>query len=143
SPVNAVELGAEVTGRLIKVSVDVNDEVQAGQVLAEIDPEQLQARAQEASASLNNAIASQHSAEASLSEAELKAERTKALYERGLTSSQELETAQAAAARAKVIVVAAKAQVTVDRAGIMSAQTTLSRASIIASISGVVLARNV
>lgn len=143
SPVNSVELGAEVTGRLVKVSVDVNDEVQAGQVLAEIDPEQLQARAQEASASLNNAIASQHSAEASLSEAELKAERTKALFERGLTSSSELETAQATAARAKASVAAAKAQVTVARAGIKSAQTALNRARIIAPISGVVLARNV
>src|SRR5690606_7508323 len=36
-PVGAVELGAEVTGKLVKVNVDVNDVVEAGQVLAEID----------------------------------------------------------------------------------------------------------
>src|SRR5690606_2576522 len=44
NPVDAVELGAEVTGKLVKVTVDVNDPVQEGQLLAEIDPEQLQAR---------------------------------------------------------------------------------------------------
>lgn len=143
NPVDAVELGAEVTGKLIKVNVDVNDVVVAGQVLAEIDPEQLQARVQEASASLNNAVASQRSAEASLAEAELKAERTKALFGRGLTSSQELETAQATAARAKASVAASKAQVTVAQAGLASAKTALSRARIVAPIDGVVLARNV
>ncbi len=143
NPVDAVELGAEVTGRLVKVNVDVNDIVEVGQVLAEIDPEQLQTRVLEASASLNNAIASQHSAEASLSEAELKAERMQALFGRGLTSSQELETAQATASRAKASVAAAKAQVTVARTGVTAAKTALSRALIIAPIAGVVLARNV
>lgn len=143
NPVDAVELGAEVTGRLVKVNVDVNDVVTVGQVLAEIDPEQLRARVQEASASLNNAIASQRSAEASLAEAELKAERTQALFGRGLTSSQELETAQATAARAKASVAASKAQVTVAQAGVALAKTSLGRALIVAPIAGVVLARNV
>lgn len=143
NPVDAVELGAEVTGKLVKVNVDVNDFVEVGQVLAEIDPEQLRARVEESSASLNNAVASQHSAEASLAEAELKAERTAALFERGLTSSQELETARATAARAKASVAAAKAQVTVARAGVSSSKTALSRALIVAPIAGVVLARNV
>lgn len=143
NPVDAVELGAEVTGKLVKVNVDVNDVVTAGQVLAEIDPEQLQARVQEAAASLNNAVASQRSAEASLAEAELKAERTQALFGRGLTSSQELETAQATAARSKASVAASKAQVTVAQAGVASAKTALSRALIVAPIAGVVLARNV
>jgi HlyD family secretion protein len=143
NPVDAVELGAEVTGKLVKVNVDVNDVVTVGQVLAEIDPEQLQARVQEAAASLNNAVASQRSAEASLAEADLKAERTQALFGRGLTSSQELETAQATAARSKASVAASKAQVTVAQAGVASAKTALSRALIVAPIAGVVLARNV
>src|SRR5688500_10025686 len=39
---NTVEVGAEVSGRLAKVSVDFNDHVKVGQVLAEIDPEQSQ-----------------------------------------------------------------------------------------------------
>lgn len=143
NPVDAVELGAEVTGKLVKVNVDVNDVVQVGQVLAEIDPQQLQARLQEAAASLNNSIASQHSAEASLAEAALKAERTQALYGRGLTSSQELETAQATAARARASVASAKAQITVAQAGVASAKTALSKALIVAPIAGVVLARNV
>lgn len=143
NPVDAVELGAEVTGRLIKVTVDVNDEVEEGQLLAEIDPDQLQARVQEARASLNSALANRESAEASLAEAKLTAERLQALHDRGLASSQELETAKASAARAKSSLAAANAQITVARAGLSSAQTSLSKALIIAPISGVVLARNV
>ena len=41
SPLDAVEVGAEVTGRVLKVHVDVNDRVKEGQILVEIDQEQL------------------------------------------------------------------------------------------------------
>ncbi len=142
-PVGAVELGAEVTGKLVKVNVDVNDVVEAGQVLAEIDPEQLQARLAEARASLLSARASEQSAKASLAEAKLTAERRQALFERGLASSQELESAQAAAARAEANVATAKAQITVANAGVASAKTALGKAQIVAPSAGVVLARNV
>src|SRR5690606_16785610 len=110
NPVDAVELGAEVTGKLAEVTVDVNDEVKEGQLLAEIDPEQLQARVHEARASLNSALANHRSAEASLAEAKLTAERLQALHGRGLASSQELETAKATAARATASLAAAAAQ---------------------------------
>src|SRR5689334_17609791 len=39
--VTTVEVGAEVTGKVLTVRVDANDTVKKGQVLAEIDPEQL------------------------------------------------------------------------------------------------------
>lgn len=143
NPVDAVELGAEVTGKLVKVTVDVNDPVQEGQLLAEIDPEQLQARVQEARASLNSALANRQSADASLAEANVTAKRLEALFERGLASAQELEAAKATAARAEASLAAANAQITVARAGLASAQTSLSKALIVAPISGVVLARNV
>ena len=38
---NAVDVGAQISGRVAKVLVDYNDIVKAGQVLAEIDREQL------------------------------------------------------------------------------------------------------
>jgi HlyD family secretion protein len=143
SPVDQVDLGAEVTGRLVKVNVDVNDEVEAGQVLAEIDPEQLRARVQESQAQLNSALANDQSVKASLAEAELKTSRLKALFDRGLASAEELETAEAALARAKASVATAKAQITVARAGLTSTQTSQAKATIVAPISGIVLVRAV
>src|SRR5690349_14236958 len=49
---NTVEVGAEVTGKVLRVLVDYNQPVKAGQVLAEIDPEQLRAAVEQARAQL-------------------------------------------------------------------------------------------
>jgi len=141
SPVDAVELGAEVTGRLTRVLVDVNDRVEAGQVLAEIDPEQLSARVQEARAQLGSAQANVASAKATLAEAELKAARIRALGERQLASREEVETGEATLERAKASVASAKAQITVARAGLSSSEMSLQKAIIRAPIAGVVLMR--
>lgn len=143
SPVDAVELGAEVTGRLTRVLVDVNDRVEEGQILAEIDPEQLSARVKEARAQLGSAQASITSAKATLAEAELKAARVRALGERQLASREEVETAEATLERAKAGVSSANAQITVARAGLSSAETSLEKAIIRAPISGIVLMRAV
>ncbi|HEX7552673.1 MAG TPA: biotin/lipoyl-binding protein, partial [Geothrix sp.] len=39
--VTNVEVGSEVSGRILRELVDVNDEVKKGQIMAEIDPESL------------------------------------------------------------------------------------------------------
>src|SRR3954453_20981799 len=41
--ITTVEVGAEVTGKLLQVLVDANDQVHKGQLLAVIDPELLRA----------------------------------------------------------------------------------------------------
>jgi HlyD family secretion protein len=143
NPVDSVQLGAEVTGKLVTVNVDVNDEVKVGQVLAEIDPEQLRARLQEATASLSSAFANQRNAEASHEEAVMQATRLEALFGRGLAPQQELENATAAVSRANASLASAKAQITLAQAGVTAAKTALNKAVIVAPISGVVLARNV
>lgn len=143
NPVDAVELGSEVTGKLVSVKVDVNDEVKVGQVLAEIDPEQLRARLQEANASLSSAYANQRNAQASYDEAVMVETRLEALFGRGLAPQQDLENAKAAVARATASLAAAKAQITLAQAGVTAAKTALGKAVIVAPIDGVVLARNV
>jgi len=143
SPLDAVQVGAEVTGRVLKVNVDVNDRVTAGQILVEIDQEQLTARVEESQAQLRSAEASVKNARASVKEAELKAQRLRELGKRGLASAQELESAEATLERAKAQVGSAAAQVTVARAGLKSTKTSQSKASIKSPIDGIVLARSV
>ena len=143
SPLDSVEVGAEVTGRVIRVNVDINDQVQAGQVLVEIDPEQLEARVEEAAAQLASAEASLKNAKATAKEAELKAARMRELHQRGLVSSQELETAEAGLDRANAQVATATAQITVARAGLKAAKTSRGKALIRSPIDGIVLARTV
>ena len=43
-PIDQVDVGAEVSGRVVEVKVDFNDAVKAGDVLAQIDTTQLEAR---------------------------------------------------------------------------------------------------
>lgn len=143
SPLDSVEVGAEVTGRVTKVTVDLNDRVALGQVLVEIDTEQLEARVEESQAQLQNALASRRNAEATTKEAEAKALRTRELHKRGLASDQDLEAADAALDRAKASSSAASAQIVVAQAGLKSAKTSLGKAIVRSPIDGIVLARSI
>jgi HlyD family secretion protein len=115
--------------------------VEAGQVMAEIDPEQLAARVRESQAQLESANANQVSARVNLAEAKLKAERVAALFAQGLSSGDENDTAKAALDRADAGLAVASAQTTVARANLSSAKSQLSHAVIKAPIAGIVLSR--
>jgi HlyD family secretion protein len=143
SPLDAVEVGAEVTARVAAVHVDLNDPVTKGQILVELDTDALAARVEESQAQLRSAQASQATAKSTVAEAELKAKRTRALHERGLASDQELEAADAALERAKVSTTSASAQITVASAGLKSATTNRDKTIIRSPIDGIVLARSV
>lgn len=140
---DTVEVGAEISGTVKAVHVDFNDEVKEGQVLCEIDPQQLAASRNQSQAQLVAARASYENAKVTAKEAELTAERKKDLYKQGLISQQELEAALAAADRAKAGKRSAAAQITVSGASLESAQTKLDKTKIIAPIDGIVLARSV
>lgn len=107
--VNTVEIGAEVSGRVIEVLVDHNSEVKAGQLLARIDPEQFEASAEEAGARLLVAEATASQAEASLEEAEANLQRAEAQKEEGLIARQDYEAIRAAALRARAQLASARA----------------------------------
>ncbi len=143
SPIDSVEVGAEVTGRVTKVTVDINDRVLKDQVLVEIDTEQLAARVEESQAQLQSAQASQRNSSATVKEAESKAARARQMHSQGLISDQDLETAIATLDRAKASVSTSSAQTTVAMAGLKSAKTSLGKAIIRSPIDGIVLARTV
>ncbi|MBW2525451.1 MAG: efflux RND transporter periplasmic adaptor subunit [Deltaproteobacteria bacterium] len=140
---DTVEVGAEISGTVNAVHVDINDEVKEGQLLCEIDPQQLAASRNQTQAQLVASQASYENAKATAKEAALTAERKKQLYQEGLISQQELEAALAAADRAKASARASAAQITVGRASLESAQTKLDKTKIIAPIDGIVLGRSV
>jgi len=56
-PVNTVEVGAEISGRLERVPVDFNAHVKKGETLAEIDTKQLRAQVERSEAGLEAAEA--------------------------------------------------------------------------------------
>jgi HlyD family secretion protein len=97
----------------------------------------------ESEAQLRSAQAAQASSSATVKEAEAKAVRAREMHARGLISDQDLESAEAALARAKASVSTSAAQTTVAMASLKSAKTSLGKATIRAPIDGIVLARSV
>jgi HlyD family secretion protein len=141
--VDTVQIGAEVSGRVRSVAVDFNDAVEEGQVLCEIDPEQLSAQRDQSRAQLASAQAELANRKAGLNEAKQKAARAKELSAKGLLSQQELETALTAVEQAEASVQASVAQITLAGANISATESSLKKASILSPMSGVVLERTV
>lgn len=142
-PTNQVEISSELSGTVREVLVDYNDEVKAGDVLARLDTDKLEAEVSHARATLAMREAQRQDGEATLNEAELAFQRTRALTERDYASQATRESAEATYQRALAGVAVAKANVEVAQADLDTAETNLKKASILSPINGVVLSRSV
>ncbi len=140
---DSVDVGAQVSGRVTKVTVDINDQVTAGQVLAEIDPSQLKSRVEQSRAQVQASSASIKLAQTTANQAKATLARTKELNQKGLASQKDLEQAQADADRALASLSSTQAQSVVSQASLKDAQTSLSYTSVVSPIDGIVLARSV
>jgi HlyD family secretion protein len=141
--IDTVDVGAEVSGRVLAVHVDFNDRVKKGQLLAEIDTERLVARVDEGAAEMAVAHAETERAHVELDKAEQEHARAKALFAEGLTSRQDLEDKAAEAASRRAALSSANARGRVSGASLRAADTDVGRGRIVSPIDGVVLARNV
>ncbi len=128
-PVETVEVGTQVSGKVEKIYVDFNDVVKKGQLMAELDKQTL-------NQSLSRAKASLTSAESQLNYAKLTYERTKQLYESNaatLAAYQDAQNTYTQAQMSKKNAQAAYDQAMVD----------LGYAEIYSPIDGIVLDRAV
>ena len=128
-PVTSVTVGTQVSGIVSKLYVDYNSEVKRGQVIAELDKTNL-------TSELNSAKANLNSAQSTLNYEQANFNRYKTLYEKGLVSADEYESA-------RLTYVKAKDQVTTATQSVQKAQTNLGYATITSPIDGVVLSKSV
>jgi HlyD family secretion protein len=141
--VKTVTVGTQVSGIIDKLYVDYNSTVKKGQVIAELDKQNLQSQLNSAKAQLSQAQANLQSAQSDLAYQKSNYQRNKALYDKGLISANDFEqvrlswqTASATVAQRKDAVAAAKEEVA-------RAQTNLSYAVITSPIDGVVISKSV
>lgn len=142
-PLNQVVVGSELSGTIATVEVDYNDEVKVNQVLARLDTTALNSRIAEGKASLQQAKAMLEEARATELEKRAALNRCKELAKKQLCSPNDLDTAEAAYARAQAAVSSAKAQVAMAQAILDGHETNLKKATIRSPINGVVLNRTV
>ncbi len=145
-PTNQVEVGAEVTGPLDSVLVDVNDRVTKGQVIAVINTEIIDQQIAQSRANLNAARAALGQAQATfeIDQVQLaRLEEVRKLSGGRVPSQIEVERAEAAVARDRAAVASARANIEAAQASLNGNLTTRTRAVIRAPVTGVVIARRV
>ena len=128
-PVTSVTVGTQVSGIVSKLYVDYNSVVKKGQVIAELDKTNLISE-------LNTAKANLSSAQSTATYEQSNYNRYKTLYDKGLVSADEYESALLSYRKAKEQVVTASQSV-------QKAQTNLGYATITSPIDGVVLSKSV
>jgi HlyD family secretion protein len=145
-PTNQVEVGAEVTGPVDSVLVDVNDRVTKGQVIAIINTEIIDQQVALSRANLFAARAALAQAQATLDIDKVqlaRLEEVRRLSDGRVPSLIEVERAEATVERDKAAVASARANIEAADASLKGNLTTRSRAVIRAPVNGVVLARRI
>lgn len=168
-PITKVEIKSKASGIVKRLLADAGDRVKVGQVLAELDKEEIQARVRESRASLEAAEANLRATQADMERAKVDAlgpdvpllerayERAKKMASDGVVSQSALDESQRAyemavnkreMARANLTVSKAKqaqaqAQVAQQRASLERAEEEFRNSTIVAPIDGLVLSRNV
>jgi HlyD family secretion protein len=142
-PINEVTVGSELSGIVESVTVDYNDRVSAGQLLARLDTTKLAAQLASSEAGAVSARASVAQAKATVGETSAALNRTRTLQARGIVTQRDLDTAEAAYNRAIAGEQVAEAQLKVAEADVTSRRTDLAKAAIVSPINGIVLKRDV
>jgi len=168
-PITKVEVKSKASGIVKKLLVDAGDRVKKGQVLCELDRDEIQAQVNSAKAQLLASQAAERGAVADLGRAKVDAEgpdvpllkraydRAREMAKEGVVSQSSLDDAQKNyelalnkqnVAKAQVLVLTAKekqaaAQVQQDKANLAQLEEQLSYTTITSPIDGVVLSRDV
>jgi RND family efflux transporter MFP subunit len=130
------DISPRVNGRVDAVYVDIGDRVEAGDILAQIEDDQLdeQLSQSEAALEVNRAVVQQRELE--LRNQELIFERARGLHESGLTSSEQLEQAQTRYDVARAQLNLARAQLLQAEAGLRELEIRQQRMRIEAPMPG-------
>jgi HlyD family secretion protein len=168
-PITKVEIKSKASGIVKKLLVDAGDRVKRGQLLAQLDKEEISAQVEQSKAGLQAAEASLTSAEADYDRAKVDAEgpdvpllkraydRSVGMAKEGVVSASALDDAQknyemalnkqnVAKAQVSVLkskIAQARAQVAQDEANLKQLEEQLSYTDVESPIDGVVLSRDV
>lgn len=142
-PKTFVDVGAQVSGQLDVVHVEVGDEVVQGQLLAEIDPSLFASRVEADRARAASLQAQRSERAAALELARTQHARNLALVERGLVARDLVDTSAAALKQAEAQVRSAQAQQAEAQSTLDGNLASLGFAKIYAPMSGTIVSQTV
>ena len=139
-PAKLISVGAQASGQVKKLYVELGDVVKAGDPIAEIDSRTQTNTVSNAQAGLSNVNAQRAAAQASLIEAQRVYDRNKLLYNEGAASKADFEASEASLANAQASLKAAEAQIKQASLTLNTAETNLGYTKIVAPMDGTVVA---
>ncbi len=142
-PTVQVDISSEQSGTVRDVLVDYNSEVKKGDILARLDTDKLSADLKAKEAALASARASVSKAQADEQSAKSKLDRLVTLVSSRVSTQQDLDTAEYTFQAASAARQSAEADVISAEAALEQAKLSVSKATIVSPIDGIVLSRNV
>lgn len=137
-PAGQVAVGAEITGRIIEILVDFDDEVEEGELLARIDPAPYEAGLEQAQASLQTANARVRAASAERDNTERELNRARELQARGTAPASVVEEHEFDLVAQEARLAQARAEVELAQSRVEQARINLARTEIRSPIDGFV-----
>ncbi len=138
-PFDYVDVGAQVSGQLEKLYVDVGDVVEEGDVLAEIDARTQQSRVDASRSAIEAQEAQLSSRRASLELARTNSQRQERLMAANATSQLDYDTAVNNLVAAEASLIQLEKQIEQARASLLTDETELEFTRILAPMSGTVV----
>lgn len=138
-PRTYVDVGAQVSGQLESLHVQVGDEVKQGDLLAEIDPTVYLARVDGTRAQLRNQQAQLKDRKAQLTLADIQLQRQKNLFAEDATTREALQSAEASLRSAEAQIEALTAQIEQTQSTLRAEEANLEYAKIYAPMDGTVV----
>lgn len=143
APVSTTKVGALVSGEILKIYVDYNSQVKKGDLMAIIDPTQIQTEYDQALAGLSTAKEDLASSQMSYDLAKSNYNRYKSLYEKDYVAKTDFEQYKLAYVNAKSSLNSAQSRIIQAQASLDRAKKDLDNTRIVAPIDGIVLTKQV
>lgn len=140
-PKQYVNVGAQVSGQLLKLHVDVGQHVSASQLVAEIDPRVYESRLEESTAQVRSLKAQLAEQQAQLDLAKIQHGRNEQLVVEQAISKDAFDTSAAALKAADARIISLKAQIEQSESTLAEAKTNLSYTRIYAPMAGTVVSQ--
>lgn len=139
-PLEIVDVGAQASGQIQELKVELGDRVAKGQLIAVIDPQNQQNTLRNAEAALALQQAQKASLQAQLEQNELSLKRQAQLINTGFAAQAAYDQANASMKVSRANIAASEAQIRQAQLAVDRAKLDLSRTQIVAPIDGVVAA---
>jgi HlyD family secretion protein len=141
TPVNQVDVGSEISGKIVKIYADFNTVVKKSQLMARLDPADYIDAVEQKDAGVKITEAALEQAKVNLDLARKEYDRNSDLFSKNLISKEEKEAAEESLAAAKETVKTSESDLRQARDDLQSSKIDLAHTDIVAPMDGIVIAR--